>query len=419
MTRTIRSAWVIARRDFVAVIFSKTFLFFLLGPLFPILVGGLAGGIGNQVANSIESPQLGVAMSGADTDAFLGAHRLLRDRMAGQMPELVVLERVPLGEKFDPAVAMSQGKDRLAAVVSGTLDRPRLTGTAERVERWQGMVATLAATARAPTAPRFPEVATTTIATSAAKVRNGRLATAQAGQTVLFLLTMLLAGMVLSNLVEEKGNKIIEVLAAAIPMDALFLGKLFAMLAVSLVGITVWFAVGGAVIAIGGQAIPALPEPAVGWPLFLGLGFLYFAMAYLLLGSLFLGIGSMAATVREVQTLSMPVTMMQLLVFFFASFTVAQQGKPIELLAAIIPFSSPFAMLSRAAQSPALWPHALALVWQALCVAAIIRLGAAIFRRSVMKSGSAKGSAQRTSLLARFRRKPRPTLVDTRVGLAG
>ena len=418
MTRTIRSAWVIGRRDFVAVIFSKTFLFFLLGPLFPILVGGLAGGIGNQVASSIEKPQLGVAMSSADSDAFLQAHRLLRDRMAGQLPELVVLERVALGEKFDPAKAMGKGNGRLAAIVSGTLDHPRLTGTAEKIERWQGMVATLAATARAPTAPRFPDVATTTIATSAAKVRNGRLATAQAGQTVLFLLTMLLAGMVLSNLVEEKGNKIIEVLAAAIPMDALFLGKLFAMLAVSLVGITVWFAVGGVVVAIAGQAMPALPEPAVGWPLFLLLGFLYFAMAYLLLGSLFLGIGSMAATVREVQTMSMPVTMMQLLVFFFASFTVAQIGKPIELLATVIPFSSPFAMLARAAQSEALWPHALALVWQALCVAAIIRLGAAIFRRSVMKSGSAKGKAQRRSLFGLFRRKPVPTLVDTRVGLA-
>ncbi len=419
MTRTIRSAWVIGRRDFVAVIFSKTFLFFLLGPLFPILVGGLAGGIGNQVAQSIENPQLGVAMSSADNDSFLRAHRLLRDRMVGQLPELVVLKQVSPGETFDPAAAMSQGRDRLAAIVSGTLDHPRLTGTAEKVARWQGMVATLAATARAPTAPRFPEVATTTIATSAAKVRNGRLATAQAGQTVLFLLTMLLAGMVLSNLVEEKGNKIIEVLAAAIPMDALFLGKLFAMLAVSLVGITVWFGVGGVVVAIAGQALPTLPEPAVGWPLFLALGFLYFAMAYLLLGSLFLGIGSMAATVREVQTMSMPVTMMQLLVFFFASFTVAQQGKPIELLAVVVPFSSPYAMLARAAQSPALWPHALALVWQALCVAAIIRLGAAIFRRSVMKSGLARGNAQRRSLFAMVRRKSAPNLVDTRVGLAG
>ena len=222
-----------------------------------------------------------------------------------------------------------------------------------------------------------------------------RVVTAQTAQTILFLLTMLLAGMVLSNLVEEKGNKIIEVLAAAIPMDALFFGKLFAMLGVSLVGITVWLGVGGLVFAGGGSAMPALPPPAVGWPLFLALGFLYFAMAYLLLGSLFLGIGSMATTVREVQTLSMPVTMLQLLVFFFASLTVAQQGRPLELVAIAFPFSSPFAMISRAAQSPALWPHLLALAWQALCVLAIIRIGARIFRRSVMKSGPATGKPRR------------------------
>ena len=197
MTRTIRSAWVVARRDFVAVIYSKTFLFFLLGPLFPIVVGGLAGGIGAQVASSVNNPQLGVAMVAADTDAFIAAHRTLRGRMAGDLPELVVLERVPSGATFDARAAMGQGRERLAAVVSGTLDRPHLTGTAERVERWQGVVATLAATAKAPSTLKFPPVATTTIATSAAKLRNGRLATAQAGQTILFLLTMLLAGMVL------------------------------------------------------------------------------------------------------------------------------------------------------------------------------------------------------------------------------
>jgi ABC-type Na+ efflux pump permease subunit len=44
---------------------------------------------------------------------------------------------------------------------------------------------------------------------------------------------------------KEKANKIIEILAAAIPMDAVFLGKLFAMLAVSMVGIAVWATVIG------------------------------------------------------------------------------------------------------------------------------------------------------------------------------
>src|SRR3546814_15126277 len=72
---------------------------------------------------------------------------------------------------------------------------------------------------------------------------------------LLFLLTMLLAGMVLSNLVEEKANKIIEILAAAIPMDAVFMGKLVAMLGVSFVGLAVWGGTGLAFWALADEAI--------------------------------------------------------------------------------------------------------------------------------------------------------------------
>ncbi len=116
-----------------------------------------------------------------------------------------------------------------------------------------------------------------------------------------------------------------------------------------------------------------------------------FASAYLLLGSIFLTIGSMAATVREVQTLSMPVTMLQLLVFFFASYTVATPGSPLEHVATVIPFSSPYAMLARAASDPDLVQHFVALAWQALWIAVIIRLGAQLFRRRVMQSGPSGG----------------------------
>jgi ABC-2 type transport system permease protein len=131
-----------------------------------------------------------------------------------------------------------------------------------------------------------------------------------------------------------------------------------------------------------------------------GLFILYFAMAYLLLGSVFLAIGSLATTVREVQTLSMPVTMLQLLVFFFASYTLAMRGSPAELAAIAIPFSSPFAMLARAAQVPDLWPHLGALAWQAMWVALFIKLGARMFRRRVMKSGGP--SPARKSVWARM-----------------
>lgn len=44
LPETIRAAFVIARRDFTATVLSKTFLLFLLGPLFPILLGMLMVG---------------------------------------------------------------------------------------------------------------------------------------------------------------------------------------------------------------------------------------------------------------------------------------------------------------------------------------------------------------------------------------
>ena len=154
-----------------------------------------------------------------------------------------------------------------------------------------------------------------------------------------------------------------------------------------IVGILFWGGTAFAIfLAIKGPGA-SLPDPAIGWPLFLTLGLIYFAMAYTLLGSLFIGIGAQAATVREVQTLNMPVTIGQMLIFFFASYAVDKMGSPPEIAAIILPFSSPFAMIARAAQVDALWPHLLAIVWQLIWVALIIRIGVLLFRRHVLKSG--------------------------------
>ena len=84
----------------------------------------------------------------------------------------------------------------------------------------------------------------------------------------------------------------------------------------------------GSAIAIGGLVsggIGSLPQPAVGWPAFISLILIYFSMSYLLIGATFLGIGAHASTAREVQILSMPVTMAQLVLFGFASLAV---GRP-------------------------------------------------------------------------------------------
>jgi ABC-2 type transport system permease protein len=384
------AALVVARRDFVAVLFSRSFFFFLLGPLFPVIVGGMAGGIGASVREQGDRAVVGVAMAEADAARMIAAQQHLSKRLAG-LPELVVVATPGPDEKFNSHNALIDNRANAGAILSGSPQAPVLTGPQGRVAGWRGPVSMIAAEALGEGARTYPNVRTAAVATSRADQSHGRILTAQAGQTLLFLLTMLLAGMVMSNLVEEKANKIIEVLAAAIPMDALFLGKLFAMLGVSLVGIATWGAIGGGWVLLSGKAIPFLATPAVGWPLFLSLGVIYFSMAYLILGSMFLTIGGMATTVRDVQTLSMPVTMLQLLVFFFASYAMAQQGKPIELAAIAIPFSSPFAMLARAAQDERLWIHGVALAWQGLCVVLFVRAGAGLFRSRVMQSGPARG----------------------------
>ena len=384
------AARVVARRDFRAILFSRSFLFFLLGPLFPVLVGSLAGGIGGQVQRETSRTMVALAMAPSDNAAMKAAAHRLDEELGLDVPPL---QAVATG---DPAALLAKPGAPYSLVVSGTLAAPVLTGPEPALGRLRAPVAMLAATAAGKADIDLPEIALRPVALTAASERSQRIMTAQASQLLLFLLMMLLAGMVLSNLVEEKANKVIEVLAAAIPMDAVFLGKLFAMLGVSMVGIAVWGGTYGLFQLATGGGLIQMPTPGVGWPLFLVLGIAYFAMGYLLLGSIFLTIGALASTVREVQTLSMPVTMMQLMVFFLAAYSLSRPGSGVELAAAAFPLSSPFAMLARAAMSDSLWPHAIALAWQGLCVAIFIRAGSTLFRRRVMKSGPARLSPRRS-----------------------
>ncbi|MFM6931085.1 MAG: ABC transporter permease [Novosphingobium sp.] len=384
---TLQAALVVARRDFGAILFSRTFFFFLLGPLFPVIVGIAAGSVKQETEQAAARPVLGVIMAPRDADAMIVAGGALRPELGDSVPDMAVVRKLRPGETIDAAQALKDSNGNLAAVVTGTLASPQLTGTEGLIRAWSGPVALIAGRAADASPQSLPKVALAATASSVASERNGQMRTAQGGQMLLFLLTMMLAGMVLSNLVEEKANKIIEVLAAAIPMEAVFYGKLFAMLGVSLVGIAVWGAGFGGLILLGSDALNGLAVPAVGWPAFVALGIGYFAMAYLLLGSVFLTIGSMASTVREVQTISMPVSMSQLMIFFFATYAAAQPGTGVSLAAELIPFSSPFAMLARAAQDGAVLPHVMAVAWQVMWVAVFVHFGSRLFRRRVMKSG--------------------------------
>jgi ABC-2 type transport system permease protein len=399
LPETLRAAFVVARRDFTATVFSKTFLLFLLGPLFPVVLGVMFGGIGEKIDADRKVPQVAVVGSAEDY-RLIDAARTRLSPLAGERP-FADLRLVAPGPDVvrQRAALLNDDEAKLVGVLDGGLDQPHFTGSVAADGRVIKQMTLFVDEARqlrampvaAPAVAHTPAPLAVTLAkSSSGSVDYARQMVARGGQTILFVLTILLAGMLLSQLIEEKSNKVLEILAAAVPIDAIFLGKLFAMLAMSLVGIAVWTSAGVLAIAIwtdGG--LGALPAPAVGWTAFLGLVLVYFAMSYLLIGGVFLGIGAQASTVREVQTLSMPVTMAQVVIFGLASLGVGKPDSKEAIAAALFPLSSPFAMIARAAEEGAIWPHLLALLWQAMWVALILKLAAAMFRRSVLKSGPA------------------------------
>jgi ABC-2 type transport system permease protein len=391
---TIRAAFVIARRDYTATVLSKTFLLFLIGPLFPLMLGMGMVGIGAQVDRNAKAPPVAV-ISSHDEFQLLSAARERLTPLADAQPLVELRYAAPQGElAVQRNRLLTDERDPAIAVLDGGLAAPHLSGAVVSRSRTARQVGLFVDEARRmkqqPQASGAPLALTPTTSTAGLKAFS-RSMTGRIGQALLFILTILLAGMLLSQLIEEKSSKVIEVLAAAVPIDAIFLGKLFAMLATSLTGIAMW-AIAGA-IAIGSlasESFGGLPPPAVGWPAFVALILVYFSMSYLLIGATFLGIGAHASTAREVQILSMPVTMAQLVLFGFASLAVGQPNSKQAIAAAVFPLSSPFAMIARAAELPGIWPHLLALAWQAIWVALILRIAGAVFRRSVLKSGKSR-----------------------------
>lgn len=397
MMSVLQASWVIARRDFMATVYSRSFIFFMITPL--VVVGfSILMAIAGARSASDGPPVVAVTADSATVAALTTA----RDHLAARTNERAfpALKIVPPEEDVG-AQAQSLIADEEAgysAVFSGTLDQPVLHGP-ERIDEFVGNRMTLiveqAQRDRAlGTAGSFRAAPIQRDITSeaAGNLKEMRRGVARFGQVIIFFFTLLLATMLLSNLIEEKSNKVIEVLAASVPLDAVFFGKLLAMLGVSLLGIALWGGMFGLATAFSvkllpeGVELPAI-SPAIGWPIYALLLPVYYTTNYMLLGALFMGIGGQANSVREMQSLNMPVTFLQMGVLVLAMTVIGSSMSGLFPMAAyIFPFSSPLAMIAEAGQSDALWPHLLAIPWQLIWVFLTVRISAAMFRKTVLKS---------------------------------
>jgi ABC-2 type transport system permease protein len=389
MSTIWRQIMVIARRDFLAVVATPTFLLFLLAP-FLMMSFAMIGGIGGaHIANNADAQaQMMVIADSADTSKIIVQDQALRTVFNGGPPALKIV--TPVGNGDNQAIAaLTDRKADVTAVLSGPLSTPHILHRTDSAREGRYLALLAENVLRADHLPTdkfsHPSIAEFK---QHASTKNGEQAAGTGAVFIIFLLTLLLASQTIGMMAEEKANKVIEILAAAVPLEAVFFGKLLGMFGVSILFIAFW----GTLATVGILVLPdsyslANYAPAIGMPTFLILGALYFSMAYMLLGAVFLGVGAQASTMREIQMMSLPITMLQIGMFSLATAAAGDPGSSLARFAQVFPFSSPFAMAARGATDASLSPHLMAIPWQALWVGIVIWASARMFARGVLKSG--------------------------------
>jgi ABC-2 type transport system permease protein len=394
MNRILKQIFVIARRDFLAVVATPTFLIFLLAPLLMLGFGAVSGTGAAQLATSSQGTVRMIALADGAQGARLlkgdmALRRLYRDEDAP--PELIIIAPEANIAAQTKALFASDKQD-VTAILSGKLIAPdiRYQPPSDRHARYLAALAEELVRAERTGLAMEKQLSTPSITavTQTAPSQRGKQFSGFGATFIVFFLTLLLASQTVGMLAEEKSNKVIEILAAAVPLEAVFLGKLIGMFGVSLLFVAFW----ATLAALGASVIPASAglasmTPDIGLTTYFLLGCAYFTMSYMLLGAVFLGIGGLASTMREIQMMSLPITIFQVGMFGLSAAAAGQPGSTIATVAQIFPFSSPFAMAARGATDSALWPHFLALAWQALWVAITIWCGVRLFRIGVLKSG--------------------------------
>lgn len=195
----------------------------------------------------------------------------------------------------------------------------------------------------------------------------------------LFYMASILFGMsIAQSVVEEKQNRIVEILASAIPLRQLLLGKVmgntimaFGQLALfvgaGLIGLT-YTGKGDQMSEIAGAA---------GWFI------VFFVVGFLALASLWAVAGSLATRSEDIQSTATPLSLLIMVVLFAGIFL----SGTARTVASYVPVVSIVAMPSRLAEGTASWWEPLiALALMAITAYGIVVIAEKIYRRSLMQT---------------------------------
>ena len=231
---------------------------------------------------------------------------------------------------------------------------------------------------------------------------------------IIFWFVLFSGTMVMNNVVEEKTNRIVEVVVSSCRPFHLMLGKIIGVGLSVLTQMGIWIILLGIAGAIGGSLLgitSSVPSPemmgagaatpevesAIGdfmrqalsinyTPIIINF-LLYFVEGYLLYCAIFAALGSAVDQASDTSQLLWPVMLIIMFAFYAAMGCMENPNGPMAFWCSMIPFTSPIVMMVRLPYDVPLWQMLLSHVLLLATALAIVWIAARIYRRGIMHYG--------------------------------
>ena len=203
------------------------------------------------------------------------------------------------------------------------------------------------------------------------------------GSMLLLLIATMTGGQyLLTTTIEEKSNRVVEVLLSALSPMELMTGKILGQMGVGLSLLFIYNFVGILALIVFGKGDLMTPGKVM-------LFFVFFILAYFMFASLMAAIGSAVNDLREAQSLMTPVMLMMLVPYLFFMPVIRAPNSMLSTVMSFIPPISPFIMIMRVSSNdpPPVWQIGASIFVNMIGVMIFLWVAAKVFRVGLLMYG--------------------------------
>lgn len=222
-------------------------------------------------------------------------------------------------------------------------------------------------------------------------------AVAYGGAFLLYMVILLYAVAIMRSVLEEKTNRVVEVVLASMRPFHLMLGKILGVGAVGLTQLTVWVGVGALLVSMGIPALlaarPELTQLSEMRALVPGLGIaalfvVFFVGGYFMYSGLYAAVGAMCNNDEEAQQAQFPIILLIVVPVIFVAQVIQEPASTFATVMSLVPPFTPILMFARAAAGGApAWQVVLSVGLMAVTVVAIAWVAGRIYKVGILMAG--------------------------------